>query len=211
MRNRLLSVFRSFYQDLKSLAFVIVGLTKSRLFFNKQKVNKLEIGIGASEKKKDFITSDLSLRADYPYDFRLGLPFINESLDLIYAEHVFEHFQYRELVSLLADCYRSLKPGGVLSLAVPDTRIYLNAYFHPEEFDYKKYCKYDFGLPYKCKIDFVNYVFYMDGHHHYMFDDENILVLLREAGFRDVRLRSFDPCLDQEARQNVSIYVESVK
>ncbi len=144
MRNRSISIFRNFYQDLKCLAFVFIGITKSRLLFNKDRVNKLEIGVGASGKKKGFITSDLSIKADYPYDFRLGLPFANESLDLIYAEHVFEHFHYRELVSLLANCYRSLKPGGSLSLVVPDARIYLNAYFHPEEFDYKKYCQYDF-------------------------------------------------------------------
>ncbi len=211
MLKRFFSIFRSLYRDIKFLAFVVIGSTKAKLFFYKQKVNKLEIGAGASEKKKDFITSDLSIKADYPFDFRLGLPFPNESLDLIYSEHVFEHFQYRELVSLLSDCYRSLKPNGVLSLVVPDARIFLNAYFHPDEFDYKKYCQYDFGLSYKCRIDYVNYVFYMDGQHQYMFDDENILVLLRDMGFRDVQLRDFDPSMDQEARQNISIYVEARK
>jgi hypothetical protein len=98
-----------------------------------------------------------------------------------------------------------------LSIVVPDTRIYLNGYFHPEEFDYKKLCYYNTGLTCKHRMDFVNYVFYMDGHHRYMFDDENILEILRDAGFKEVQLRTFDPMLDQEARRDESIYAEGLK
>ena len=194
-----------------SLSCVIIGLIKSKLFFNKKRKYKLEIGAGNAVRKEGFISSDLSLKADYPFDLRFGLPFPSDSLELIYAEHVLEHLQYRDLMAALHDCYRTLRHGGVLSLVVPDAKIYLNAYFHPEKFDYKKYCLYDFGLSYKCKIDFVNYMFYMDSHHHFMFDDENILIILKDVGFKEVKLRSFDPHLDQEARRYESIYAEGIK
>ncbi len=42
-----------------------------------------------------------------------------------------------------------------------------------------------------------------------MLDEENALVVLREAIFKNVHLRSFDPTLDQEARIRGSIYVEA--
>lgn len=188
-----------------------VGVVKSKLFFNKSKRNKLEIGVGNSRKKEGFITSDIDLKTDYPYDLRYGLPFPDESIDFIYAEHVLEHFSYSDLISLLKDCQRALKSGGVFSIVIPNARIYLNAYAHPEHFDFKKYCAWDFGLSYKSKIDYVNYIFYMGGQHRYMFDEDNILIILKDIGFNSVRLRDFDPNLDQMERKYESIYAECSK
>jgi SAM-dependent methyltransferase len=204
-------VYRSLRPGLFSFVCVLVGSVQVRLRFAQARSNKLEIGIGHAHRKPGFITSDLSLRTDYPYDFRRGLPFPDHSLDFIYAEHVFEHFSYRDLVALLGDCYRTLKPEGKLSFSVPNARIYLEGYYHPESFDYKKFCQWDFGLSYKTKIDYVNYIFYMDGQHGYMFDEENAVTIPQEAGFKTVRLRGFDPGLDQEARRYESLYVEATK
>lgn len=51
----------------------------------------------------------------------------------------------------------------------------------------------------------------MDGQHGYMFDEKNIGVILSDIGFRNVRLRSFNPDLDKEYRRYGSIYVEGIK
>lgn len=199
------------YYELHSYVCSSVGLIKSKLFFRKDKTNKLEVGPGNAPRKAGFITSDLALRTDYPFDLRMGLPFPEESIDMIYAEHVFEHFSYRDLIFLLSDCYRVLKSGGRISLAVPDTRIWINAYCGSKELDLKKYCGYDTGLAYTSKIDYLNYIFYMDGHHRHMFDRDSLLTVLEASGFKDVHIRDFDPDLDQEVRKYASIYAEAFK
>jgi len=51
----------------------------------------------------------------------------------------------------------------------------------------------------------------MDGHHKYMFDEENIIVILKKAGFKHVMLRDFDKTLDLEVRNFQSIYVKAEK
>jgi hypothetical protein len=51
----------------------------------------------------------------------------------------------------------------------------------------------------------------MDGHHSYMFDEENLLEVLKKAGFSNVALRYFDKGLDLESRDFQSIYVEAEK
>ena len=188
----------------------LVGLAKARLFFDKRRVNRLEIGPGP-EAKEGFITVDLNFQADFPYDLRLGLPFPDESLDLIYSEHVLEHLRYPDLMALLRDCYRTLKPNAVFSLAVPNARIYLEAYSQPERLDPQIYCTYETGLSFKARINYVNYISYMDGEHRHMFDAESIVALLSEVGLRSVRLRSFDPALDQQSRRHESLYAEGVK
>lgn len=197
--------------ELYCLRCCLYGILRTKLWFNKNNNNKLEIGIGNSQKKAGFISSDINIATDYPYDLRLGLPFPDASIDFIYAEHVLEHFTYNDLINLIKDCRRVLKPDGVFSVVVPDASIYLNGYCNPNFFDYKKYCLYEFGLQYKSKIDFVNYIFYMDGHHRHMFDSESLLSVLSEGGFSQVRLRNFDSTLDQQLRKYESIYAESVK
>jgi len=44
----------------------------------------------------------------------------NESVDLIYASHVLEHYGRFAVNSVLEEWIRVLKPGGVLRLSVPD-------------------------------------------------------------------------------------------
>lgn len=46
--------------------------------------------------------------------------FANNSVDLIYASHVIEHFPRSQVKSTLAEWLRILKPGGVLRFGVPD-------------------------------------------------------------------------------------------
>lgn len=190
---------------------VVRGILKVKLFFNKDENNRLEIGIGNSPKKENYISSDIAFSTDYPFDLRVGLPFPDASIDFIYAEHVLEHFTYGDLRNLLSDCHRVLKPGGVISVVIPDASIYLNGYNDSNNFDYKKYCLYEFNLKYTSKIDYVNYIFYMDGHHRHMFDDESIVSVLLENGFSQANLRKFDPALDQQAREYESIYAEGIK
>ena len=78
------SLLRWVYRSIRSVAFsfvcVLVGSTKVRLHFAQDRVNKLELGVDQDRKKPGFITSDRGLRADYPYDFRCGLPFLTNRL-----------------------------------------------------------------------------------------------------------------------------------
>ena len=56
------------------------------------------------------------------------------------------------------------------------------------------------------KLDQVNYMAYMDGHHKYLFDEENLIKTLLTAGFRSAELRNFDSNLDIKERDFESIY-----
>ncbi len=42
------------------------------------------------------------------------------SIDRLLCEHVLEHLSEPECASALAECYRYLKPGGLMRIAVPD-------------------------------------------------------------------------------------------
>lgn len=54
------------------------------------------------------------------HDLRQGLPFDDNACDAVYHSHVLEHLRPEEAARLLAECFRVLKPGGTLRIAVPD-------------------------------------------------------------------------------------------
>jgi len=57
----------------------------------------------------------------------------------------------------------------------------------------------------------VNYVAYMDGEHKYLFDIENLLYILKNAGLVEVVERKIDTSVDRPERDYESIYAIGVK
>ncbi|MEL6495579.1 MAG: methyltransferase domain-containing protein [Cyanobacteria bacterium J06623_7] len=65
------------------------------------------------------------------HDLNQGIPFADNTFDLVYHSHLLEHFTKAAAVSFMQECFRVLRPGGILRVAVPDleqiARIYLNS------------------------------------------------------------------------------------
>ena len=90
---------------------------------------KLNIGCGWRNFGNDWIHID---GGDYPhldYGCIRDLEFGDNSVDLIYASHVIEYFDREEIIPLLQEWYRVLKPNGVLRIAVPDFEA-MNMLYH---------------------------------------------------------------------------------
>ncbi len=70
---------------------------------------------------KGWIPSDvqyLNLLKDSDWQRAFG----NRSIDILLAEHVWEHLTPAAAIEAAARCYKYLKPGGFLRVAVPDGR-----------------------------------------------------------------------------------------
>jgi predicted SAM-dependent methyltransferase len=175
--------------------------------------NELFVEVGAGDKKGEngWLTIDLTENCDIFWDLRRGLPFPDESLSKIYSSHFLEHLSYKQGQEFLDECKRVLTPGGTFSICVPNARIYIEAYVNAHSLDTSRFFGYKQAYNNTTKIDYVNYTAYMDCEHKYMFDEQNLVFVLTSKGFRNVRLREFDPTLDLEVRQFESIYAEAEK
>lgn len=92
----------------------------------------LNLGCGSNySKQKEWVNLDFFPNGEniIKHNLLLGIPFENNSFDLVYHSHVLEHFSKDDGEKFIAECFRVLKPGGILRVAVPDleriARIYL--------------------------------------------------------------------------------------
>jgi SAM-dependent methyltransferase len=64
---------------------------------------------------------------DNNLDIRYKLPFDDDSIDCIFAEHVIEHVTPHEAYNFIENCHTILKMGGILRVCVPSVNsIYAN-------------------------------------------------------------------------------------
>jgi predicted SAM-dependent methyltransferase len=172
---------------------------------------KLHLGCGP-RLKEGWINIDLEDCADITLDLREPLPFPNDSCSLIYSEHFLEHIDYPEPVtSLLMECQRVLKSGGVLSIVVPDLEMVLTSYVKGGTEEY--YAAQRKWHPDWCKthMEHINYNFRQNNEHRFAYDFETLKYLLEKSGFIEVRQRNFDDNLDSEDRIVGSLYVDCLK
>jgi predicted SAM-dependent methyltransferase len=195
--------------------------------FRGQKNLRLNIGCGTNVSL-GWTNVDLDGPPEvFHWDCRRGMPFDDESVDAIFAEHVFEHFDPVTGAKFLSECYRCLRTGGgLVRIVVPDAGKYLQLYLgdwsglaaaRPLIEEDGKY--HDFWLQrvYRTKMELINEVFRQGTEHKYVYDADTLMMKLRDAGFLRVIHQSYgvtaggETPLDTQARSGESLYVEAIK
>jgi predicted SAM-dependent methyltransferase len=83
---------------------------------------KVHLGPGQGNYLPGWINVDANMftaKCDVWADFRSGLPFKSNTVDVIYSHHVIEHLQDSQLQFHFNEMFRCLKPGGVFRIAGP--------------------------------------------------------------------------------------------
>ena len=185
------------------------------------------LGCGDAGLPGDWVNIDFSIyhNVTHAFDCRKELPFADNTVKGIFCEHFFEHIDYYDEVPyFLANCYRSLQPGGTLRIIVPNAEEYLIGYCQ-QGWDYlKKTRPLDdnlkdglMGMQYETKMQLINEVFRQNGEHKYAWDFETMKLAMEKAGFSKIYkmeyMESHDAklAIDQLVRKPESLYVEAVK
>jgi SAM-dependent methyltransferase len=121
---------------------------------------------------------------DLETDIRKALPFGIGSVEFVLAEHVIEHVEFREGLSFLQECFRILKPGGVLRLSFPDITRQI-----PVE-DYRAAFLKHYNRQLNCEQD-VWLSILIDWEHRSCWTKEMALRVLEAVGFDNVAVRQW--------------------
>jgi len=136
-------------------------------------VAAMNIG-GGKNILKNWLNVALGDHCDIHWNLQSKLLFCSDDVfDFIYSECCWEHLPYKISVQSLQECYRILKPGGVIRISIPDLDYIFKLYAEGD----------DAGFGTVCKL--VNACFYGSGH-QYMYNYHDLSSLLYEVGFGEV-------------------------
>ena len=142
--------------------------------------------------------------------------FADDSVDLIYASHVLEHFGRHEVQAVLKGWYRVMKTGGVLRIAVPNFSAVVEMYSQEGLRD-----GYSGLVGLVCGGQRNQYDF-----HKIIFDEPFLKYLLEKIGFKNVQhwnwrntehsqiddfSQSYIPHMDKENGRLMSLNLEAIK
>lgn len=129
----------------------------------------------------------------YLYDLTKKFPWADNSVDVIYSSHTLEHLSKTQGLHFLSECYRILKPNGIVRIVVPDLRSYVDKYIQGEipadkllDELYVGYVSPD-ESPLKQKLaPFIRFP------HKCMYDTPALVRIMSEIGFQAVSKEGFD-------------------
>jgi SAM-dependent methyltransferase len=146
------------------------------------------------------------------------IPVSDESLEVVYSSHLIEHLDPHETEQFLREIHRSLEPGGIIRLAVPDLKRRVESYVRTGDAD-------AFMRSLSMRVssardlrDKIRLLFLGDRDHRWMYDAASLKELLARFQFTEAREMSPgettipDPAsLNLWEREQESIYVEARK
>ena len=157
------------------------------------RVDRLHVGCGA-RRVSGFLNVDVA-GSELDIDLASGeLPFPDATFTAVVSQHVIEHLElHSELLPLLQDIHRVMKPGAELWLSCPDMntvcRLYVEGRVQALVDDRRaRWPSYSLnGTP---DQHFINDLFHQHGEHQNLFDFDLLAWALRTSGFRNVEKKT---------------------
>lgn len=114
-------------------------------------------------------------------DLTRPLPSRTDAMSAIYCEHFIEHIERDAAIRLLEECHRTLRPGGILRLSIPNLQV-LIAEYQAGRTGYWTDMHWTPGSA--CQL--INEGMRLWGH-RFLFDAAELESVLRSAGFAQVQ------------------------
>lgn len=147
-------------------------------------------------------------------DVTKGLPYKDGEVDIVFSSHLLEHLTREEGIRLFQECYRVMKPGGIIRLSIPDTRRITQKYLDGEISDYRYV---NTGVE-RCMDDADAYYNLLLANHKTIYDKDSLTKMLEKTGF--VKIEAISPFKSRShviqtqttnCHQNLSIVIEAEK
>lgn len=160
------------------------------------------------------------------HDVRRGIPYPTESVNAIYASHLLEHLYRSDAAFFIEECYRVLRPYGLLRVVVPDLGALVDRYVLSRKQSYTENSAIQFMEALLICPDFgrcgwVSRVIRSanDLHSHkWMYDEPSLISLIHGKGFSSVSRKGFRDSqisiiadVEQKERFENSVCVEATR
>ena len=177
-------------------------------------IKRLNWGCG-SRGEPGWLNSDIKSGpgVDLCCDIRHGLPLADDTIDYAVSVHALQEITYSDVVAVLCELRRVLKPHGVLRLVLPDLEKGISAYQSGDRSYFMVPDDDAVSLGGKLVVQLLWY-----GYSRTLFTRDFIEELLKNAGFGQVNVcecgqtcSPFEDIVELDSRPRESLFIEAVK
>ena len=155
----------------------------------------------------------------------------DNSIDIVYASHLFEHLSMKSAKLFLHEAYRTLKPGGVIRIVIPDLYQICTKYINEYNTDSYKGNSTDFIMwainmhregQYPNQSFLRKLILEWQGYphqHKYMYDSKSLSKLIEINQFKNILILKYGQSeyikdikdVEGKAESYMSVYLEAKK
>jgi predicted SAM-dependent methyltransferase len=178
----------------------------TKVYLATHQVKKLEIGARAASLP-GWLSTDLDPDSESTVflDATKPFPFDSETFDYIYSEHMIEHLPWLDGQTMLRECHRVLKTGGVMRLATPDLEVILGLYSPTLSTEQKNYIEWmvrkELPAGTANKAVFVINNAFRNWGHQFLYDGNLMTLALERCGFADIRRCAYGESTEEHLRE----------
>lgn len=118
------------------------------------------------------------------HDITKGLPFDDNSVDIIMHNHLIEHLTRKDGEKFLRECHRVLKPQGIIRVSTPDARLITQKYLDGDIWEYKYI---NVGVEKAGDDAEAYYNGPLLAGHKTIYDEASLSKLLEKVGFKEIK------------------------
>jgi predicted SAM-dependent methyltransferase len=168
---------------------------------------RLEIGAGMNGKP-GWLATDL-VEQPHPsgtYSIELDaakpFPIADGAFDFIYSEHMIEHIPFADGQSMLSECNRVLKPGGIVRIVTPSLGFVLRIMSPDRSLFEQQYLNWSLKISAPKAPAITNAFFFnnfvRDWGHTFIYDHETLRLAMTTAAFTNIK-ECFIGCSEHQA------------
>ena len=190
-----------------------LGISLSKIPLLPEVLNYIKIIDDSQFKNIDFIRKHNIEHSDCVK----GLPFDEESVEVLYTSHMLEHLDRTEAEKFLKGAFRVLCHGGIIRIVVPDIKKMVSIYNECGDADaFIEATSLCTSRP-RSFAQRVRLLLVGTRHHQWMYDSNSLCRLLGDHGFVEIEVMQAGQSKiigekpDLLERSSQSIYVEATK
>ena len=160
------------FQEDDGLFKLNLGSFKDCFYYNWMNIDILDLSEFCKQQSYRFLQHDLTK----------GIPYKDNTIDIIFTSHFLEHIDRNQSKQFLKECYRVMKPGGVIRISVPNALQLTSEYIAS---DIKKYKHINVGVE-NAEDDAEAYYELLLAGHKTIYDESSLSDILKKIGFKKV-------------------------
>jgi len=190
--NEFVEYIKFIAQKVLNLPYRITRRSKIKKYYKSHEKIRLQFGSGIIIIN-GFLNTNLYVKV--PIDITKKLPFPNDSIDIIFSNHVIEHIYNRQFKKYLRESLRILKKGGIQIITTPSLKKIVDAIYYDNEKKNILLFESHLEMAQKIKIfgggkldpaTYLNYVTHIYYGHRFLYDFEAIYKLAKMAGYSNI-------------------------